>query len=230
MSGLMAQLETVLWLPHDMDAATRAARIAAARAMLAHIDPAGGLEGMLACQMVAAHEAAMACLGRAASAGAPPEQTDQDLKHAERLMALYARQVEVLGRHRTRDQKFQEQKRREQEYREQEPEREEFRQLVHTFSYLSQIDPALYKKDEDIDEDSQEWDRDQQAWVWAANGRRVDGGGEGGTGHGEDDGANVNGANGHETNGHETNGHETNGHREGVPGRHPNAGRNFGGL
>ena len=223
MSGLMAQLETVLWLPHDMDEAARAARIAAARAMLAHIDPAGGIEGMLACQMVAAHEAAMACLGRSAAAGASPEQTDQNLKHAERLMALYARQIEVLGRHRVRDQKLQEQQRREQEYREQEPEREEFWQFAYNFNALSQIDTALYRKDEDIDEDAQEWDRDQQAWVWSANGRRTDGG-TGGTGDGEGDGANGHGANGHGAN---VDGEgRASGHREGGPGRN----RNFGGL
>ena len=64
---LLAQLAATLWLPHDMDEGTRGARMAAAHAMLANINPAAGIEGMLACQMVATHEAAMACLSRSAA-------------------------------------------------------------------------------------------------------------------------------------------------------------------
>ncbi len=101
--GLLAQLSNTLWLPHQLDEATRAARRAAARAMLADIDPAPGIESMLACQMVAAHETAMACLSRSAAPDQSPEQTDQNLKHAERLMAIYTRQVDVLDRHRIRE-------------------------------------------------------------------------------------------------------------------------------
>ncbi len=105
---LLAQLANTLWLPQDLDEAARAARMAAARALLEDINPAAGIEGMLACQMVATHEAAMACLSRSMVAEASPEQTDQNLKHAERLMALYTRQVEVLGRHRSRDHQLRE--------------------------------------------------------------------------------------------------------------------------
>ena len=61
---LLAQLEATLWLPHDMDSGTHSQRMAAARAMLQEIGPGPCIEDMLACQMVAAHEAAMACLGR----------------------------------------------------------------------------------------------------------------------------------------------------------------------
>jgi hypothetical protein len=100
---LVAQLEATLWLPHDLDPAIRKARLAAARAMLEDIAPGDGIEGMLAVQMVATHEAAMACLGRSAAPGASPEQTDQNLKHAERLLAIYTRQIDVLDRHRVRE-------------------------------------------------------------------------------------------------------------------------------
>ena len=72
-ADLLAQLENTLWLPQDMDEAIRTARLAAARATLADMDPAPGIEAMLACQMVATHEAAMACLGRSAAPAAPPE-------------------------------------------------------------------------------------------------------------------------------------------------------------
>ncbi len=100
---LLAQLTQTLWLPHDMDEGTRAARIAAAQAMLEDIAPGDGVEGMLAVQMVATHEAAMACLGRSTAPGTSPGQTDQNLKHAERLLAIYTRQVDVLDRHRVKE-------------------------------------------------------------------------------------------------------------------------------
>ncbi len=117
---LLAQLANTLWLPHDKDEGTRGVRMAAAHAMLADINPAAGIEGMLACQMVATHEAAMACLSRSAAPDQSPEQTDQNFKHAERLMALYTRQVDVLGRHRIREQELRErldEQRRNEEYR-----------------------------------------------------------------------------------------------------------------
>ena len=123
-ADLLAQLENTLWLPQDLDQGTRAARLAAARAVLTDINPAPGLEAMLACQMVAAHEAAMACLGRSAAPQAAPEQTDRNLKHAERLMALFTRQMDVLGRHRAREHKRAEQQARqekEQRFRNPEP-------------------------------------------------------------------------------------------------------------
>jgi hypothetical protein len=102
---LLARLSATLWLPHDMDQAAREARLEAAQAMLADIAPDGGMEGMLAVQMVATHEAAMECLRRAMQGDQPPDGGDRNLKHAEKLLALYTRQMEVLGRHRARDQK-----------------------------------------------------------------------------------------------------------------------------
>ncbi len=106
---LLAQLSATLWLPHDMDEGTRAGRMAAVRVLLADTNSAAGIEAMLACQMVATHEAAMACLSRSMTPEASPEQTDQNFKHAERLLAIYTRQVEVLGRHRIRETERQEQ-------------------------------------------------------------------------------------------------------------------------
>ncbi len=127
--GLLAQLKNTLWLPHDMDEGYRAARMAAARAMLADIDPAPGIEAMLACQMVATHEAAMACLGRSAAPAAAPEQTDQNLKHGGRLMALYVRQMDALGRHRARQQR-RARERRDQEQRDRKPQIRKMRHIL----------------------------------------------------------------------------------------------------
>jgi hypothetical protein len=66
---------------------------------------AGGhdaIEEMLIEQMEAAHEAAMACLERAAADEATQEVRDRALMHATKLMSLFARQTDVLGRHRRR--------------------------------------------------------------------------------------------------------------------------------
>ena len=88
--------------------------MAAARILLEDINPAAGVESMLAVQMVATHEAAMECLRRAMTPvkgdQPSPDGSDQNLKHSERLLALYARQMDVLGRHRTREQKLKQQR------------------------------------------------------------------------------------------------------------------------
>lgn len=69
-------------------------------ALLESIKPKGEVEGMLAVQMVATHTAAMDWLRRATH----PKQTfagqDMSLRHAEKLLALFARQLEVLDKRR----------------------------------------------------------------------------------------------------------------------------------
>jgi hypothetical protein len=80
------------------------AKIARAIELYEDMKPADGLEGMLAIQMVGTHHAALECLRRAAV----PEQTfasrDMNLKHATKLMALYAQQVAALDKHRGKGQ------------------------------------------------------------------------------------------------------------------------------
>lgn len=66
--------------------------------------PRNEIESMLSTQMIATHLAAMECLKRAAL----PEQTfegrQSGLKHANKLMSLYLRQVETLDKHRGKGQ------------------------------------------------------------------------------------------------------------------------------
>jgi hypothetical protein len=68
------------------------------------IKPSDEIEGMLATQMVATHSAAMECLRRAMI----PDQTfagrDQSLKHATKLLSIYARQIETHNKHRGKGQ------------------------------------------------------------------------------------------------------------------------------
>lgn len=68
------------------------------------IAPTDGLEGVFATQMVATHEAAMECLRRANIPGQSFEGRDVNLKHAEKLLQIYARQMEALDKHRGRGQ------------------------------------------------------------------------------------------------------------------------------
>jgi len=102
----LARLAETLWLPDGIGAAEKAARLAAASGLLDDINPAKGAETMLAIQMVATHEASTECLRRSMAGGPSPEGRDEYLKHAEKLLALYARQMEVLGRHRLRELKL----------------------------------------------------------------------------------------------------------------------------
>jgi hypothetical protein len=56
--------------------------------------------------MEATHDAAMECLRRSAISDLLPELRDQNLKYGAKLLALYARQVEVLDKHRLRRQEY----------------------------------------------------------------------------------------------------------------------------
>jgi hypothetical protein len=65
------------------------------------IMPEDEIEGMLAVQMVGAHNAAMECLKRAMFEFETADSSDQSLKQATKLLALYLRQVEVLDKRRS---------------------------------------------------------------------------------------------------------------------------------
>lgn len=94
------QVLNTLWLPSGTSEELRLGTIRGAIASLKKLAPKDELEGMLASQMVATHHAAMECLRRAMI----PDQTfagrDQSLKHATKLLGVYARQVEALDKHR----------------------------------------------------------------------------------------------------------------------------------
>lgn len=100
-AALAQQLAVTLWIPGGVDAQER---MDAAIAALKGIAPSGELEGMLAVQMVATHSAAMECLRRAALAEQTFAARDMNLKHATKMLTLYARQMEALDRHRGRGQ------------------------------------------------------------------------------------------------------------------------------
>ncbi len=98
------EIMSVLWLPENMSKEPKEEKILAALNMFAQLKPQNGVEGMLAAQMVATHSAAMECLRRAMMSGQTFEGRDQALKHGNKLMQTFARQLEVLDKHRGKGQ------------------------------------------------------------------------------------------------------------------------------
>ena len=75
-------------------------RLAVAMNSIAEFKPRDEIERMLVTQMLSVHESSMECFRRAMMPGQSFEGRDMNLKHAERLTAIYARQVEALDKHR----------------------------------------------------------------------------------------------------------------------------------
>lgn len=97
--GFIRQLLETLWLPDDCSAEDFDAAVNAAIAALMAIRPRGALEGGLAVQMVATHNAALGCLKLALDGPQTPYSFER-LKQAEKLMGLYLRQFEAFNKHR----------------------------------------------------------------------------------------------------------------------------------
>ena len=72
--------------------------------MLRGIKPSDAIEGMLAAQMVATHNATLECFERAMRPGQNIPARDYNLKNAAKLSALFARQMETLNKHRGKGQ------------------------------------------------------------------------------------------------------------------------------
>ncbi|MFM9864181.1 MAG: hypothetical protein ACKVRO_11290 [Micropepsaceae bacterium] len=87
-----------LSLEDDEDRRTKTA--AAALVALMGVAPRSEVEGMMAAQLVACHNAAMACFGRAAHPAQKEAVRAENLAHAGRLSRAYAVLVEALDRRR----------------------------------------------------------------------------------------------------------------------------------
>ena len=91
-------------MPAELSDEERLQRIRAAIAAMRGIKPQDEVEGMLATQMVATHAAAMECLRRSMI----QEQTflgrDNSLRHAAKLLSIFAKQLETLNRNRGKGQ------------------------------------------------------------------------------------------------------------------------------
>lgn len=96
---LSQQVVQALWLAHS-DLETTDYQIIASLNALMGIKPQDEIEGMLAAQMVAAHNASMECFRRAMNKEQSFEGRTMNLNQANKLSRTYATMVEALNRHR----------------------------------------------------------------------------------------------------------------------------------
>jgi hypothetical protein len=100
---LANQAVQALWLKHS-DPAERDKQYAATVAALVGIGPKDELEGMMAAQLIAAHNAAMECYRRAMIGEQSFEGRRENLAQANKLSRTYATLLEALNRHRGKGQ------------------------------------------------------------------------------------------------------------------------------
>jgi hypothetical protein len=100
---LATQVIDSLWLKHS-DAKGEEKLMSAALAAMAGIGPRDELEGMLAAQMVAAHNAAMECFRRSMISEQTFEGRKEALSQANKLSRTYTTLLEALNRHRGKGQ------------------------------------------------------------------------------------------------------------------------------
>jgi hypothetical protein len=96
---VMNQALQTLWLAHS-DKEARDQKYQAAISAMVGIKPGDEVEGMLAAQMVATHNAAMECYRRAMVENQTFEGRRENLNQANKLTRSYATLVEALDRHR----------------------------------------------------------------------------------------------------------------------------------
>jgi hypothetical protein len=100
---LANQAVNALWLKHS-DPETRDKQLSATVAALLGIGPRDELEGMIAAQLIAAHNAAMECYRRAMLGEQSFEGRRENLNQANKLSRSYAVLLESLNRHRGKGQ------------------------------------------------------------------------------------------------------------------------------
>jgi hypothetical protein len=100
---LANQTFQTLWVKHS-DAETRDKQISAALAALMGIGPKDELEGMMAAQLIAAHNAAIECYRRAMLGEQTLLGRSENLSQANKLSRTYSTLLEALNRHRGKGQ------------------------------------------------------------------------------------------------------------------------------
>jgi hypothetical protein len=97
------QVAGSLWVKHS-DPETQGKQLSAALAALMGIRPNDELEGMMAAQLIAAHNAAMECYRRAMIDEQTFEGRRENLTQANKLSRTFATLLEALNRHRGKGQ------------------------------------------------------------------------------------------------------------------------------
>ncbi len=101
---LLNQIYETLWMPAELSEEERIQLVQSAVAALRGIKPQDAVEGMLATQMVATHNAAMECLRRSMIQQQTFEGRESSLRHAAKFLSIYAKQIETLNRNRGKGQ------------------------------------------------------------------------------------------------------------------------------
>jgi len=83
-----------------LDAEAQLDAVGAVVALVQGFKPKDNFERMLSAQIVGTHEAAMECLRRANLSEQTFEGRDMNLKHAEKLLVIYTRQIDAFDKHR----------------------------------------------------------------------------------------------------------------------------------
>jgi hypothetical protein len=100
---LANQAIQALWIKNS-DKEERDRQLSASIAALVGIGPKDELEGMIAAQLIAAHNAAMECYRRAMIGEQTFEGRRENLSQANKLSRTYAALIEALNRHRGKGQ------------------------------------------------------------------------------------------------------------------------------
>lgn len=100
---LANQAMQALWIKHS-DTETRDRQMSATVAALVGIGPRDELEGMMAAQLIAAHNAAMECYRRAMLGEQTFEGRHENLNQANKLSRTWTVLLEALNRHRGKGQ------------------------------------------------------------------------------------------------------------------------------
>jgi hypothetical protein len=100
---LVNQAVNTLWTRHS-DEETRDRQYKATACALIGIDPKDEMEGMMAAQLLAAHNATMECYRRAMFPDQTLEARRENLNQANKLSRTYALLVDALNRHRGKGQ------------------------------------------------------------------------------------------------------------------------------
>jgi hypothetical protein len=96
------QVATCQWLPPELGREGRAAQATSAVAALKELAPANALEGLLATQMVAAHNASLDLLQRAMAAAQPARGVEECTRQYARVSDVFLKQLDRFVRQRGR--------------------------------------------------------------------------------------------------------------------------------
>lgn len=99
---LAHQVATCQWLPPDLGREGQAEQASSAVAALKELAPANALEGLLATQMVAAHNASLDLLQRAMTDALPARTIEERTRQYARLSDVFLKQLDRFVRQRGR--------------------------------------------------------------------------------------------------------------------------------